>query len=126
MSWQSYVDNLTGSGNIASALIAGLNGSTWATSDQSLQLGANEISGLNAGFTSIDQFYSGVTIGGIKYMFIAMPDANTLILKKGQCGATICKTAQAYIIGLYGEKHTPGNCNLSVNTMADYLRNAGY
>ena len=93
------------------------------------QLSATEKGALSSAFGGSDNsslYSNGVYIGGVKYFFINMPDSNTMLLKKGQGGATVCKSSQAFIVGTYGENTTPGNNNVTVGNMADYLRGAGY
>ncbi|KAL4301385.1 hypothetical protein AHAS_Ahas17G0295600 [Arachis hypogaea] len=41
--------------------------------------------------------------------------------KKGPGGVTIKKTNQALIIGIYDEPMTPGQCNMIVERLGDYL-----
>ncbi|RYR39158.1 hypothetical protein Ahy_A09g044620 [Arachis hypogaea] len=41
--------------------------------------------------------------------------------KKGLGGVTIKKTNQALIIGIYDELMTPGQCNIIVERLGDYL-----
>lgn len=59
-------------------------------------------------------------------MFVNAPDENTVIVKKGAGGASIVKTKQAILIGEYGEGIAPGENNVTVTGLADYLRGVGY
>jgi len=38
---------------------------------------------------------------------------------------TIKKTVSGLVIGMYGESVTPGECNLVVENLADYLKDQG-
>ena len=53
-------------------------------------------------------------------------DAGEVIRGKfGQGGLTIKKTASAFVIGIYGEGVQPGDCNVIVENMGDYLASQG-
>lgn len=45
---------------------------------------------------------------------------------QGSGGVTIKKTGQALIFGLYEEPLTPGQCNMVVERLGDYLVDQGY
>lgn len=45
---------------------------------------------------------------------------------QGPGGITIKKTNQAILIGIYDEPMTPGQCNLIVERLGDYLYDQGY
>ena len=46
-------------------------------------------------------------------------------LFQGPGGATVKKTNQALIIGIYDEPMTPGQCNMIVERLGDYLIDQG-
>lgn len=48
-----------------------------------------------------------------------------LTILQGSGGVTIKKTGQALIFGLYDEPVTPGQCNMIVERMGDYLIDQG-
>lgn len=45
--------------------------------------------------------------------------------KKGAGGITVKKTNQALVIGIYQEPLTPGQCNMIVERLGDYLIEQG-
>ncbi|KAF2612131.1 hypothetical protein F2Q70_00007922 [Brassica cretica] len=45
--------------------------------------------------------------------------------KKGAGGVTIKKTTQALVFGIYEEPVTPGQCNMVVERLGDYLIESG-
>ena len=47
------------------------------------------------------------------------------IFPQGAGGVTIKKTSQALIIGVYDEPMTPGQCNMIVERLGDYLIDQG-
>jgi hypothetical protein len=44
---------------------------------------------------------------------------------QGPGGVTVKKTSQALIIGIYDEPMTPGQCNMIVERLGDYLIDQG-
>jgi len=53
-------------------------------------------------------------------------DAGEVIRGKlGQGGCTIKKTASAIVIGIYAEGVQPGDCNVIVENLGDYLLQQG-
>merc|ERR1712112_61537 len=72
MSWQSYVDDqLISTKVIKNAVIAGHDGNIWAAS-AGFPVTAEELKSLLGKYASTDQLaMNGVTIGGVKYMFIS-------------------------------------------------------
>eukprot|EP01133_Synstelium_polycarpum_P009274 gene9274-10877_t len=105
MSWQSYVDDqLVGSGCLSKGVIFGANdGGSWAQSP-GFQIKAGEGAALvNLFKNPANVFASGATLCGVKYMGI-----------KGD-GSSI-----------YGKKGATGNAAMTVEKLADYLRENGY
>ncbi|RRT37213.1 hypothetical protein GW17_00049839 [Ensete ventricosum] len=51
--------------------------------------------------------------------------ANFLFWWQGSGGITVKKTNQALIFGLYDEPMTPGQCNMVVERLGDYLIDQG-
>lgn len=45
--------------------------------------------------------------------------------KQGSGGITIKKTNQALVVGIYEEPMTPGQCNMVVERLGDYLYDQG-
>uniref|UniRef100_A0A2P2HWH8 Profilin n=1 Tax=Hirondellea gigas TaxID=1518452 RepID=A0A2P2HWH8_9CRUS len=126
MSWDAYIsDQLLGTGNIKSAAICGLDGTTWAssenfivTNEEALKLiGAfNDASGLASG---------GMHLSGVRYIYLSGTD-EVLRAKKDKVGVHISKTKTAIIIALYEEPIQPGQCAMTVEALADYLKGVNY
>ena len=130
MSWQAYVDDhlmcdIEG-GRLSAAAIVGLDGSVWAQSDAFPQFKPNEIEGIVKDFNEPGFLApTGLFLGGIKYMVIQGEQGAVIRGKKGSGGVTIKKTAQALVIGIYDEPVTPGQCNMIVERLGDYLVEQG-
>ncbi|CAA6660973.1 unnamed protein product [Spirodela intermedia] len=113
MSWQTYVDDHlmcdVGDGQtLTAAAIIGHDGSVWAQSVPFPQLKAEEVTGIMNDFDEPGYLApTGLFLGGTKYM--------------GSGGVCIKKTGQALIIGIYDEPVTPGQCNMVVERLGDYL-----
>ncbi|GFP81692.1 profilin [Phtheirospermum japonicum] len=133
MSWQTYVDehlmcDIEGHAGLrlASAAIMGHDGSIWAQSSAFPQLKAEEIKSI---MTDLDEpghlAPNGLFVAGAKYMVIQGEPNAVIRGKKGSGGITIKKTGQALVFGLYEEPVTPGQCNMVVERLADYLIDQG-
>ncbi|KAE8714127.1 Profilin-2 [Hibiscus syriacus] len=102
MSWidEHLMCDIDGTGqHLSAAAIVGHDGSIWAQSSNFPKCQAKEIT----------DGEPGAVIRG----------------KKGSGGVTIKKTAQALVFGIYEEPVTPGQCNLVVERLGDYLAEQG-
>uniref|UniRef100_A0A9I9CJN7 Profilin n=1 Tax=Cucumis melo TaxID=3656 RepID=A0A9I9CJN7_CUCME len=155
MSWQVYVDEhlmceIEGN-HLTSAAIIGQDGSVWAQSQnfpQSvmvidivwcllcmelteefegyMQLKPEEVAGIVGDFADPGTLApTGLYIGGTKYMVIQGEPGAVIRGKKGPGGVTVKKTGMALVIGIYDEPMTPGQCNMIVERLGDYLIDQG-
>ncbi|GAB4838999.1 Profilin-4 [Ancistrocladus abbreviatus] len=132
MSWQTYVDehlmcDIDGSSqHLASASIVGHDGSVWAQSSSFPQFKPNEITAIMNDFNEPGSLApTGLFLGGTKYMVIQGEPGAVIRGKKGSGGITIKKTGQALVFGIYEEPVTPGQCNMVVERLGDYLVDQG-
>ncbi|XP_074575342.1 profilin-like [Curcuma longa] len=130
MSWQSYVDEHlmceTEGHHLTAAAIMGLDGSIWAKSVSFPELKSEEITNIVKDFDEPGTLAPiGLFIAATKYMVIQGEPGVVIRGKKGTGGITIKKTNQALIFGLYDEPMTPGQCNLVVERLGDYLSEQG-
>lgn len=85
-----------------------------------------EITGINNDFAEPGTLApTGLFIGGTKYMVIQGEPNAVIRGKKGAGGVTIKKTTQAMVFGIYEEPMTPGQCNMVVERLGDYLIESG-
>ncbi|KAI9119400.1 hypothetical protein K1719_010075 [Acacia pycnantha] len=131
MSWQSYVDEhlmceAVEGHTLASAAITGNGGAVWAQSSAFPQLKPGEVTDIMKDFDEPGYLApKGLHLGGNKYMVIQGEPGAVIRGKKGSGGATIKKTGQALIFGIYEEPVTPGQCNIVVERLGDYLIEQG-
>ncbi|XP_024030867.1 profilin [Morus notabilis] len=131
MSWQSYVDDHlmcdVGDGQtLPAAAIIGVDGSVWAQSASFPQLKPQEVDGIEKDFKEPGHLApTGLYLGGTKYMVIQGESGAVIRGKKGSGGVTIKKTGQALVFGIYEEPVTPGQCNIVVERLGDYLIEQG-
>nr|A4KA40.1 RecName: Full=Profilin-2; AltName: Full=Allergen Cor a 2; AltName: Full=Pollen allergen Cor a 2; AltName: Allergen=Cor a 2 [Corylus avellana]ABG81297.1 pollen profilin variant 2 [Corylus avellana] len=132
MSWQAYVDehlmcDIDGQGQqLAASAIVGHDGSVWAQSSSFPQLKPEEITGIMKDFDEPGHLApTGLHLGGTKYMVIQGEAGAVIRGKKGSGGITIKKTGQALVFGIYEEPVTPGQCNMVVERLGDYLAEQG-
>ncbi|XP_077235156.1 profilin-like [Tasmannia lanceolata] len=130
MSWQTYVDehlmcDIDGQ-HLSAAAIMGLDGSVWAQSDSFPQFKPEEINAIVNDFNEPGSLApTGLYLGSTKYMVIQGEAGAVIRGKKGSGGITIKKTNQAMVIGIYEEPLTPGQCNIIVERLGDYLIDQG-
>ncbi|KAK7379960.1 hypothetical protein VNO78_32243 [Psophocarpus tetragonolobus] len=132
MSWQTYVDDhlmcdIDGTGHhLSAAAIIGHDGSVWAQSASFPQIKSDEINGIMKDFDEPGYLApTGLHLAGTKYMVIQGEPGAVIRGKKGSGGITIKKTGQALVFGLYEEPVTPGQCNMVVERLGDYLVDQG-
>ncbi|EER87860.1 hypothetical protein BDA96_10G048400 [Sorghum bicolor] len=131
MSWQTYVDDhlmceIDGQ-HLSAAAIFGLDGSLWAQSTGFPQLKPEEVAAITKDFDEPGTLApTGLFVGGTKYMVIQGEPGAVIRGKKGTGGITIKKTGMALIIGIYDEPMTPGQCNMVVERLGDYLVEQGF
>ncbi|AQK94983.1 profilin homolog2 [Zea mays] len=68
---------------------------------------------------------TGLFLGPTKYMVIQGEPGAVIRGKKGSGGITVKKTGQALVVGIYDEPMTPGQCNMVVERLGDYLLEQG-
>ncbi|KAI7731759.1 hypothetical protein M8C21_025842, partial [Ambrosia artemisiifolia] len=87
-----------------------------------LQVKPEEITGIMNDFNEPGSLApTGLYLGGTKYMVIQGEPGAVIRGKKGPGGVTIKKTTMSLIIGIYDEPMTPGQCNMIVERLGDYL-----
>ncbi|OMO66512.1 Profilin [Corchorus olitorius] len=133
MSWQSYVDDHLmceiegGGGNhLSSAAIIGHDGSVWAQSANFPKFKPEEVTAIMKDFDEPGSLApTGLHLAGAKYMVIQGEPGAVVRGKKGAGGVTVKKTGQALVFGIYEEPVTPGQCNMVVERLGDYLVDQG-
>ncbi|KAL7134857.1 hypothetical protein ABFS83_11G053600 [Erythranthe nasuta] len=130
MSWQSYIDDHlmaeVDGNHLTSSAILGHDGSVWAQSANFPQLKPEEVTGIMTDFDTPGSLApTGLYIGGAKYMVIQGEPGAVIRGKMGPGGVTIKKTNLALIFGIYNEPMTPGQCNMVVEKIGDYLVEQG-
>ncbi|KAG9139938.1 hypothetical protein Leryth_026942 [Lithospermum erythrorhizon] len=115
----------TGS-HLSSAAIVGHDGSVWAQSSNFPKFKPQEITDIMRDFDEPGTLApTGLHLGGVKYMVIQGDSGAVIRGKKGAGGVTVKKTGQALVFGIYDEPVTPGQCNLVVERLGDYLIEQG-
>ncbi|KAI3802878.1 hypothetical protein L1987_31023 [Smallanthus sonchifolius] len=132
MSWQTYVDehlmcDIEGTGqHLTSAAIFGTDGTVWAKSSSFPQFKPDEINAIIKEFDEAGTLApTGLFLAGAKYMVIQGEPGAVIRGKKGAGGICIKKTGQAMVFGIYDEPVAPGQCNMVVERLGDYLVDQG-
>ena len=145
MSWADYINNSllnkqvgehTYHNVLTQAAIYGFNGAKWAATDK-FDVSADEINKLNDFFKQSSNGTPSLMMGGKKYQVTHYEPGAFAYLKIKEGGATVAKTNQAYIIGIYSTtanylydgKSMPqsvGMCNTVVEELAKTLKELNY
>ncbi|KAL8498178.1 hypothetical protein ACS0TY_021496 [Phlomoides rotata] len=114
------------SSHLTAAAIVGHDGSVLAQSSNFPQFKPEEVVAIMNDFDNPGSLApTGLYIGGTKYMVIQGEPGAVIRGKKGSGGSTIKKTNLALIIGIYDEPMPPGQCNMVVEKIGDYLIEQG-
>eukprot|EP00877_Chromochloris_zofingiensis_P001369 jgi/Chrzof1/11232/Cz05g28270.t1 len=136
MSWEGYIDHLMvplpHGGTLESSAIVGHDGGVWAQSPDFPAITPDQVAALMRGFASIDEVGhtgdlggSGFLLGEHKYQVVP-GDPDVIRGKSKGGGCTVKKTNTALVIGIYKEPVTPGDCNVIVENLGDYLKESSY
>ncbi|XWS26368.1 hypothetical protein CRYUN_Cryun26dG0026400 [Craigia yunnanensis] len=132
MSWQQYVDehlmcDIDGQGiHLTAAAIIDHDSIVWAQSSAFPAFTLEEITAIMNDFAEPSSLApTGLFLDGVKYMVIQGEPGAVIRGKKGTVGATVKKTNQALIIGIYNKLLTAGQCNMIVERLGDYLIDQG-
>ncbi|GJU07427.1 profilin [Tanacetum coccineum] len=126
MSWQAYVDDhlmceIEGN-HLSAAAIIGHDGMEVKVR----KVKPEEITAIMNDFNEPGSLApTGLYLGGTKYMVIQGEAGAVIRGKKGPGGVTVKKTTMSLIIGVYDEPMTPGQCNMIVERLGDYLLEQG-
>lgn len=128
MSWDSYISDhlmvtLPNGKTLSNAAIIGQDGGIWAKDggfpDISPDEVVNIVKGFDDGQVLID---NGLMIGGEKYLIVRGEPGSVIRGRKGDDGVCIKKTTTAIVVGIYGQGVQPGDCNMIVEGLGDYLK----
>ena len=128
MSWQAYInEQLLGSGKIQHAVICGHDGVVRAQSSN-FTVNADEVKELVEKYKSIEELATrGITIGGIKYMYLSSDNAIGVVRgKKGTSGIHCMRTKQTYIIAIYDHPIKHEEVASVIEALGEYLVGHGY
>jgi profilin len=126
MSWQSYVDDqLLATKTVTAAAIAGHDGNLWATSTGFPATTEEVRKVLGSMGDTQGLAMAGVTVGGVRYMYLSGDD-KVIRARKKTSGLHVMKTVQAVIIAVYDEPIVPEQCANTTEKLGDYLISVGY
>ncbi|RVW79257.1 Profilin-1 [Vitis vinifera] len=114
--------------HLTAAAILGQDGSVWAQSATFPQFKPEEITAIMTDFAEPGTLApTGLYLvaQSLVSFFPCVPDEWSDTYFQGSGGACIKKTIQALIIGIYDEPLTPGQCNMIVERLGDYLIDQG-
>lgn len=119
-------------GKLSSAAIVGQDGGVWAQSEGFPAITPDQIAAIMAGFASYEKSGHAGELGstGIKLgeeKFQVVPGDDTVLRGKSKGGGcTVRRSTTALVIGIWAEPVTPGDCNVIVENLGDYLVGLGY
>jgi len=126
MSWQTYVDDhLIATTMVKDAVICGHDGAIWAKS-KDFEPTPAELKAISTNIGNTDHnAANGVTVGGVRYMFLSGSDQVTRA-KKGEAGLHIMKTKMAVIVCRYEKPTVPEQCATVTEKLGEYLISVNY
>lgn len=128
MSWDSYISDhlmvtLPNGKTLSHAAIIGQDGGIWAKDGAFPNITADEVGNIVKGFDDEEALTdSGMMIGGEKYLIVRGEPGSVIRGRKGDDGVCIKKTITAIVVGIYGQGVQPGDCNMIVEGLGDYLK----
>eukprot|EP01113_Clastostelium_recurvatum_P012630 TRINITY_DN16561_c0_g1_i1.p1 TRINITY_DN16561_c0_g1~~TRINITY_DN16561_c0_g1_i1.p1 ORF type:complete len:126 (-),score=11.98 TRINITY_DN16561_c0_g1_i1:161-538(-) len=125
MSWQGYTDQLVGH-ELTHGMIIGMDGNVWSSTPLGCRLGLREGMCLVEAFNDPVGIYdNGLNLMGFRYIVLRAGD-RAIYAKRGAGGVAAVKTGKCIVVGIYDEHVQPGQANVVVEKMADYLIENGY
>eukprot|EP00741_Cyanophora_paradoxa_P022082 tig00021434_g21317.t1 len=125
--WQEYVDqHLVGTGLVRAAVVFGVDGTLWATS-QGWNLSQDEAAQILQCFNDPASGEAGVVACGQRFQLIRCED-DMLLAKRAHQGICAYRTNQCVVLGFYDENvnGNPGQCNAIISRLGQYFREVGY
>jgi len=111
--WKPYLDLILKGDGVKAAAIHGQDGAKWAASAE-LTCTAAEIKALASGMASPNDAAgklsgTGMTVAGVKYMFLRVGEGDVAIGRKGPTTLLVCVSKKAVIIATTKDGANPGN-----------------
>ena len=125
MSWQAYVDaNLVGTGAVTQAGIYDLQGNPWAyTQSPPFAAQIAEVAAVSAHFAAPSGLAAtGVTIAGVKYMYVSGEENTEIYAKKGNEGVAFYRCNTCILVAYHNDKIQPGQCRTVLAKLGDFLK----
>lgn len=124
-SWQQYVDNLMSTGNMTACGIFGLDGSTWAASNN-FPIKTDGVKLIIASVSDSSKIANGLQVDNERYILIRSDPGLNLVLKKGPNSIVAYKSSQSIIIGIHDGSVKAEKVVTDIGRMSDYLVKHGY
>ena len=127
MSWQAYVDaNLVGTGAVTQAGIYDLQGNPWAyTQSPPFAAQIAEVAAVSAHFAAPSGLAAtGVTIAGVKYMYVSGEENTEIYAKKGNEGVAFYRCNTCILVAYHNDKIQPGQCRTVLAKLGDFLKDS--
>lgn len=136
MSWDGYIEHLMvdlpNGGKLSSSAIVGHDAGVWAQSPDFPAITPEQIEAIMKGFASIEANghagelgSTGIRLGDAKFQ-VAPGDETVIRGKSLGGGCCIKKTNTALVIGIYESPVQPGDVNVVVENLGDYLAGQQY
>jgi len=125
MSWDAYVDALKQRGMVHGAIYGPPrdgNGAWFVASDKS-GITLDELNAIYNNYGKETMRTTGVTLGGIKYLFLKADDFSPYALrgKKGSSGCHLAKSNTTMMVGIYDENKKAEEAAVAVESVVESL-----
>ena len=133
MSWDSYItDHLmvdlpnTDGLKLSHAAIIGKDGLVWAKDEAFPDITEEQVQNIVKGFDDADSLATaGLKLGNQKFLVVQGDPGAVIRGRQGDSGVCIKQTLTAMVVGIYGTGVQPGDCNVLVEGLGDYLKDMG-
>jgi profilin len=133
MSWDSYItDHLmvdlpnTDGLKLTHAAIIGKDGLVWAKDDSFPEVTEEQVLNIVKGFDDAAGLgEAGLKLGSMKFLVVQGDPGAVIRGRQGEQGVCIKQTLTAIVVGIYGKGVQPGDCNVLVEGLGDYLKDMG-
>ena len=139
MSWDSYITdhlmvelpNTRSETNpeglkLDHAAIIGHDGLVWAKDASFPDASEEQVQNIVKGFEDADALgAAGLKLGDLKFLVVQGDPGSVIRGRQGDTGVCIKQTLTAMVVGIYGKGVQPGDCNVLVEGLGDYLKDMG-
>merc|ERR1712018_618083 len=125
MSWQQYVDSMMASKNMTHVGIFGLDGASWAASEN-YPIDTNGIKNIIDALSDASKISNGLKVGSDRYILVRSDPNVSIMLKKGPNGVVAYKSSKSVIVAMHDQSNKAEITLTTIGKIVDYLSGHGF